>query len=188
MDLTNLRGKLSRLVAVELGSFSVKRSFLNVVSHGLPHFTLSYTRTALLRAGGVKIGRHSLVMGGVEFSGDGACSLLSIGESTVISGPIYVDLDAAISIGDSVWIGHRVQLMTVNHEIASSRRRCGQKVVAPIVIGDGCWIASRVTVLPGVTIGAGSVVAAGAVVTRDVAPNTLVGGVPARPIRELDSA
>jgi acetyltransferase-like isoleucine patch superfamily enzyme len=59
-------------------------------------------------------------------------------------------------------------------------------MVAPIIIGDGVWIASRVTVLPGVFIGDGSVVAAGAVVSRDVAPNTMVAGVPARLVRELE--
>jgi acetyltransferase-like isoleucine patch superfamily enzyme len=57
-----------------------------------------------------------------------------------------------------------------------------------VTIGSGVWIASRVTVLPGVRIGDGAVVAAGAVVARDVPAHTLVGGVPARVIRSLDGA
>ena len=56
----------------------------------------------------------------------------------------------------------------------------------PVRIGDGAWLASRAVVLPGVTVGEGAIVAAGAVVTRSVEPHTLVGGVPARLIRHLD--
>jgi acetyltransferase-like isoleucine patch superfamily enzyme len=55
-----------------------------------------------------------------------------------------------------------------------------------VTIGDGCWIGARAVILPGVTVGAGAIVAAGSIVTRSVAPNHLVGGVPARPIRVLD--
>jgi tetrahydrodipicolinate N-succinyltransferase len=58
-------------------------------------------------------------------------------------------------------------------------------VAAPISIGDGVWIGSRVTVLPGVSVGRGAVVAAGAVVTRDVAPDTLVAGIPAVVVKHL---
>jgi acetyltransferase-like isoleucine patch superfamily enzyme len=76
--------------------------------------------------------------------------------------------------------------LTVDHEIGPSEHRCTNPVMAPIAIGDGAWLASRVLVLPGVTVGKGAVVAAGAVVTRDVAPDTLVAGVPARFVRNLE--
>ncbi|MGZ6099020.1 MAG: DapH/DapD/GlmU-related protein, partial [Myxococcaceae bacterium] len=59
---------------------------------------------------------------------------------------------------------------------------------APIVIGDGAWIAARVTILPGVTIGAGAIIGAGSVVTRDVSPHTLAVGNPARVVRRLNAA
>jgi maltose O-acetyltransferase len=75
--------------------------------------------------------------------------------------------------------------LTVDHEIGPSENRCGEVLVAPVIIGDGAWLASRVTILPGVTVGNGSIVAAGAVVTHDVPPNTLVAGVPARVVRDL---
>jgi len=65
------------------------------------------------------------------------------------------------------------------------RRVASGSPLSTVSVEDGAWIAARVTVLPGVTIGRGSVVAAGAVVTRDVPPNCLVAGVPARVLREL---
>jgi len=64
--------------------------------------------------------------------------------------------------------------------------RAANLETAPIVLQDGAWIGAGATILPGVTVGSGSIVAAGAVVTKDVLPNTLVGGVPARHIRDLD--
>jgi maltose O-acetyltransferase len=82
-------------------------------------------------------------------------------------------------------LGHAVTLLTIDHEIGNAYKRCGLSHSGPIVIGNGVWIASNAVILPGVTVGDGAVVAAGAVVTKDVAPNTLVGGVPARAIREL---
>lgn len=68
-------------------------------------------------------------------------------------------------------------------------RKCGGGVSlsAPITIEDGCWIGASVTILPGVRIGKGCVIAAGAVVTHDVEDNTLVGGVPAKVIKELST-
>jgi acetyltransferase-like isoleucine patch superfamily enzyme len=74
----------------------------------------------------------------------------------------------------------------MDHEMGPSASRCGRLVAAPIEVGDGVWLASRVTILPGVAVGKGAVVAAGAVVTQDVAPDTLVAGVPAKFIRDLD--
>jgi maltose O-acetyltransferase len=91
-----------------------------------------------------------------------------------------------VRIGDRVQLGHDVLLLTVEHELGPASARCGRRRAAPITIGDGVWLASRVTILPGVTVGEGAVVAAGAVVHQDVEANTLVGGVPARVLRVLD--
>jgi maltose O-acetyltransferase len=152
-----------------------------------PSQTFNRTRTALLRAAGVRVGDRSLLQGPIRLTGNGnPCELLSIGEDTLITGVLHADLGAPIRIGRSVRIGHDVSLLTVNHAIGERWLRSGTSIFGAIEIGDGAWIASRVTVLPGVKIGAGSVVAAGAVVTRDVEPNTLVAGVPARVVRRLD--
>jgi maltose O-acetyltransferase len=164
----------------------VSRHAFAHLAETLPSASFSRTRTALLRAAGVTIGEQSLIQGKVRVTGHGnPCELLSIGESTLVTGGLHVDLGAPIRIGNLVRIGHDVSLLTINHAVGPVYLRAGLSFCAEIVVEDGCWLASRCTVLPGVTIGAGAVVAAGSVVTRDVPKNTLVAGVPARHVRDL---
>lgn len=89
-------------------------------------------------------------------------------------------------IGDNVNIGHDCLILSVDHEIGTRWRRAGFSTNLSVEIGDGAWIASRVTLLPGIKVGSGAVVAAGAVVASDVPQNTLVGGIPAKVLRKLD--
>ena len=90
-----------------------------------------------------------------------------------------------VDIGDDVLIGPNVSIITSGHPLEPSQRRAGV-TAAPIVIERNVWIAAGATIIGGVTVGENSVVAAGAVVTRDVPPNTLVAGVPAKVIRSLE--
>src|SRR5690242_1133893 len=89
-----------------------------------------------------------------------------------------------ITIGDEVFIGPRVSLITSGHPVDPALRR-RQIFAAPIVIERGVWICAGATLLHGVTVGEDSVVAAGAVVTRDVPAGVVVGGVPARVLRSV---
>ena len=93
--------------------------------------------------------------------------------------------EAAITLGNNVWIGHEVLMTVGSHEIGPPCQRAGSGTSRPILIGDGVWIGARAVILPGVTIGEGAVVAAGAVVNKDIPANTLYGGVPAKIIRDL---
>lgn len=95
----------------------------------------------------------------------------------------FYDL-GGIDIADDVMIGPNVSLITSGHPIEPSQRRA-YVVAKPIVIERNVWIATGATIIGGVTVGENSVVAAGSVVTKDVPPNSLVGGNPARVIRSI---
>jgi acetyltransferase-like isoleucine patch superfamily enzyme len=90
-----------------------------------------------------------------------------------------------VDIGDRVLIGPNVNIITSGHPLAPSERRAYIEA-KPIVIKQNVWIATGATIIGGVTVGENSVVAAGAVVTKDVPPNSFVAGVPARVVRSLE--
>jgi maltose O-acetyltransferase len=104
-----------------------------------------------------------------------------IGENTTIGNDAFFDAREGISIGASVNIAAEVRIYTREHDIDDPYFA---EKGAPVVIEDYAYIGTRVTILPGVTIGRGAVVASGAVVSRNVTQYMLVGGVPAKPIRE----
>ncbi|WP_319582528.1 DapH/DapD/GlmU-related protein [uncultured Pseudodesulfovibrio sp.] len=111
---------------------------------------------------------------------------IRIGKNVFINACCNFQDQGGITIKDGALIGHRVVMATVNHGFAPEKRQLNYP--APIVIGKNVWVGSSATILQGVTIGDDAIVAAGAVVTRDVAPGTIVGGVPARFIKTVDEA
>jgi maltose O-acetyltransferase len=111
---------------------------------------------------------------------------IRIGERTIINDFCYFENVARITLGSGVGIGAHVAIITSNHDIGPSTQRNGDWHYLPVTIEDGCWIGARATILPGVTVGRGTIVAAGAVVTSDCEPNCIYGGVPARILRQLD--
>ena len=105
---------------------------------------------------------------------------LAIGERSSIGDGAWIYCLDQISIGKNCCIGEDVRLLTGSHDISSPTF---DLVTKPITIHDNVWVATGATILPGVTIGEGAVVAAGAVVTRDVEPWIVVGGNPAKFIK-----
>jgi acetyltransferase-like isoleucine patch superfamily enzyme len=125
-------------------------------------------------------------------------SHITIGRNTLLGSRSIIDCVTRVIVGDDVLISYDVIIADADNHSLSRRRREGdlerwragthdwsdvQK--APITIGNGAWIGARAIILRGVTIGEGAIVGMGSVVTKDVAPNTIVAGNPARVVREL---
>lgn len=110
---------------------------------------------------------------------------ISIGEDVFINSGCHFQDQGGITIGGGSLIGHNVVFATINHDLDPAKNRVNH--YAPIRIGKHVWIGSNATILPGVTVGDWAVIAAGAVVTRDVLPMTVVGGVPAKVIKTVSS-
>ncbi len=109
---------------------------------------------------------------------------ITVGKNVFINSGCRFQDQGGITIGDGTLIGHNVVLATLNHGIAPDERH--DLFPAPIHIGKNVWIGANATVLPGVTIGDNAVIAAGAVVTKDVPANVVVAGVPAKVIRKTE--
>lgn len=106
---------------------------------------------------------------------------ITIGRNSIIGNDCFFDGRWLITIGDNVNFGDHVHIYTGQHDPQSTD--FGNKT-APVVIGDRAYVGPRVMILYGTTIGEGAVIGAGAVVTKDVAPYSIVAGIPARPIGE----
>lgn len=109
---------------------------------------------------------------------------ITIGKNVFVNSGCHFQDQGGIEIGDGCLIGHNVVLATINHDLYPENNRINH--YAPIKLGKSVWVGSNSTILPGVTVGDWAVIAAGAVVTHDVPPLTIVGGVPAKVIRIID--
>ncbi len=117
--------------------------------------------------------------------GVGPNGCLEIGDSAFINYGCSIAATLSIRIGANCNIGSHVTIMDNDYHSLDPERRNEVPPSAPIVLEENVWLGVRVVVLRGVTIGAGSVVAAGSIVVRDIPPRSLAGGMPARVIRAL---
>ena len=109
---------------------------------------------------------------------------IKLGKGVFINEGCCFQDQGGIEIGDNALIGQQVVIATLNHDLAPDKR--ANMSPAPVKIGNNVWIGAHATILAGVTIGDNAVVAAGAVVTKDVPANSVVGGVPAKIIKEIE--
>ncbi|MGX7724537.1 DapH/DapD/GlmU-related protein [Rhodococcus sp. 5G237] len=137
-------------------------------------------RAHILRLYGMRIGSAS-ISPHVWFGSN----KISIGDGTFVNYDCMFNTSAPIEIGDNCAIGMRVTFVTSSHEVGSATRRAGDAVSRPIVVKNGVWIGACAVILPGVTIGEGAIIAAGAVVSSDCKANTVYGGIPAKAIKNI---
>lgn len=149
---------------------------------------ISYkTRLRLMRLIGCNVSdayiEHNIQLHKLE----NTCNLL-INTGSYINHDVYFELAAPIYIGKNVAIAMYNKFITSTHDLdnGDETKRVRGYVCKPITVEDGVWIGANCTILPGVTIGSGAVICAGSVVTKDVLPNCLYGGVPAKKIKNLN--
>lgn len=135
----------------------------------------------LLNSIGYNIGSYTKVVGPVICTGR-----LTIGKNCWIGTGLTIHGNGDVIIGNNVDIGPEVTFITGSHLIGKSEHRAGLGLKFAIEVGNGCWIGSKSILTNTITIGNGTVIAAGAVVCKDVSPNVLIGGVPAKTIKLLD--
>lgn len=164
------------------------RLFLaNLVCAMFPNVVSGAIRGRLYRLCGFDIRAGAFIMGKLHLTSTapGFYEKLSIGEGVTIADNVTINLDEKVTIGRNVAIAPRVLIYTGSHTIGPGSSRCGKFSAHPVRIEDGAWVRLGAIIVPGVTIGRGSIVAAGAVVLGDVPPNTYVEGNPASVIRKL---
>ncbi|MDA1316871.1 MAG: acyltransferase [bacterium] len=144
------------------------------------YIPFSFIRMVIYRMAGIQIPFSSVINHGARFY---ASTNIKIGDDCIIGERVVLDGRDDITIGNHVDIASEVMIYNSEHDIHNPTF---DAISAPVVIGDYVFIGPRAIILPGVTIGRGAVIGAGAVVTKDVPPDTVVGGVPAKPIGMRD--
>ncbi|MFA4946620.1 MAG: acyltransferase [Candidatus Micrarchaeia archaeon] len=138
-------------------------------------------RGALLKPFFKRAGRRTLIFEcfTLEYPGGFAC-----GDDLRVNRDCNFYAGGGLTLGNGVIVGQRVSIITANHDYSHAPLLRAPLVRKPVKIGDDCWIGAHAVILPGVTLGKGAIVAAGAVVTKSVPANTIVAGVPARVIKK----
>lgn len=155
--------------------------FENMIMHCLGYVPSHYFRRFVFRLGGVKIGKGSALHTGIRFY---SAHNIKIGNDSIVGEGTVLDGRDKLTIGDHTDIASEVMIYNSQHDINDPDFKA---VSSPVEIGDYVFIGPRAIILPGVKIGRGAVVAAGAVVTKDVPEFIVVGGVPAKEIGEREN-
>lgn len=154
----------------------------NSLASSIPTTRMNGMRTKAFRVAGVYVQSGTAINAGVKCFGP----QIYIGNSWIGMGTWLISTEhSGIYIGDDCDLGPQVLITVGSHKIGPGSRRAGPGTSSDVVVHDGCWIGARSVILSGVTVGEGSIVAAGAVVVSDVAAGSLVAGVPARLVKNL---
>ena len=148
---------------------------INIFLSGTHFFRI---KRFLLNLAGYKIGKNTKVVGPLNITGD-----LIVGENCWIGKELYILGNGLVTIGNNCDLAPCITFSTGGHEIGNSKRRAGEGKIFNITVKDGCWIGTRVTIINSVTISESCVVAAGALVNKDTKKSVVVGGVPAKVIK-----
>lgn len=166
------------LILRSIGLYAlIKAFFIEYLPNSiLPSIPFWNIRKSVLKTLGLKIGKHSFIMKDNYIMNT---NRLNVGNDTHINRGCLIDARGGITIQNSVSISHNVSIITGSHDVQSP---IFMGVFKPIIIEDYVWIGANATILQGVKVGKGAVISAGAVVTKDVEPYSIVAGVPAKTI------
>jgi len=163
-------------------TLSCMRELMMTIIFSLPrHKVFSYIKKVFLMIMGATIGNRVVIYPGVWI--DNGRNLV-VGDDVDLALDVIVTTKGGVEIGDRTLVGYRTQILSVNHKIPNREEKIfySGHVSKKVVIGSDVWIGANCIILPGVTIEEGAVVAAGAVVTKNVKPYSIVAGVPATEI------
>lgn len=153
-------------------------AIINIFLSGTHFFRL---KRFLLILSGYRIGKNSKIVGPLKIDGN-----LIVGDNCWIGKELYILGNGTVRIGNNCDIAPCVTFATGGHEIGDKNRRAGCGKTFDISVQDGCWIGTRVTIINSVTINHSSVIAACALVNKNVEKNVVVGGVPAKVIKKIE--
>lgn len=147
------------------------------------HKIFNLLKSNYLRIQGAKIGKNVTYYPGIKIN---PCMKITLGDYVDLAWGVIITTGGGIEIGDRTLIGYRTLISSANHVIPANKGRIFSSGHNPekVIIENDVWIGGNCVITAGVRIGEGAVVAAGSVVTKDVSPFTIVGGVPAKFIKE----
>jgi maltose O-acetyltransferase len=172
---------LSGFAACYASDMLLKELFINaiVMADAVP----TGLRSTVLKRLGLDLGPETYLGSRTLLKG----TKIKTGRGCFINHGCHIDR-GQLTLGNLVYVGPGVTFVTQDHKIGHANKRAGANIDKPITVGDGSWIGANATVLGGVNIAEGCIVASGAVVTRDTVANGVYGGVPARLLKSLDAA
>lgn len=158
--------------------------FIFALVFALPrHKLFNPLKKGFIKLSGGEVGKGVTFYPGIKIN---PCRNIRLGNDVDLAWGVLITTGGGVEIGDRTLVGYRTQILSANHIIPANRGRVfgAGHIYKKVIIGQDVWIGANCVVLAGVNVGEGAVIAAGSVVTKDVEPFTMVGGAPAKLIKE----